>query len=44
MLVGQPERTRVAVLEVGLGLVLVLLDAAAERYLGEEAGEFPTTR
>lgn len=45
MLLGQPERTRVAaVLEVGLGLVLVLLVAAAERYLGDEAGELPTTK
>lgn len=45
MLLGQPDSINVAaVLEVGLGLVLVLLDAAAERYLGDEAGEFPTMR
>lgn len=45
MLLGQPDSTNVAaVLEVGLGLVLVLLVAAADRYLGDEAGEFPTRR
>lgn len=42
---GQPANTNVAaVLEVGLGLVLVLLVAAADRYLGDEAGELPTAR
>lgn len=45
MLLGQPDNTNVAaVLEVGLGLVLVLLVAAADRYLGDEAGELPTAR
>lgn len=45
MLLGQPDRTSVAaVLEAGRGLVLVLLVAAADKYLGDEAGEFPTMR
>lgn len=45
MLLGQPDNTNVAaVLEVGLGLVLVLLVAAAERYRGDEAGELATAR
>lgn len=45
MLLGQPDNTSVAaVLEVGLGLVLVLLVAAADRYLGDEAGELLTAR
>lgn len=45
MLLGQPDNTSVAaVLDVGRGLVLVLLVAAADRYLGDDAGEFPTMR
>lgn len=46
MLFEQPANTNVVavVLEVGRGLVLVLLDAATDRYLGDEAGEFPTAR
>lgn len=45
ILLGQPDRTSVAaVLEAGRGLVLVLLVAAADKYLGDEAGEFPTMR
>lgn len=45
ILLGHPDNTSVAaVLEVGLGLVLVLLVAATERYLGDEAGELPTVR
>lgn len=40
ILLGQPDNTKLALLlEVGLGLVLVLLVAAAERYLGDEAAK-----
>lgn len=43
---GQPDNTDnvAAVLDVGLGLVLVLLVAVAERYRGDEAGELATAR
>jgi membrane protein YqaA with SNARE-associated domain len=44
MLLGQSDSTVLAVLEVGLGLVLVLLVATVDKYLGDEAGELAIGR